>query len=74
MGLPVPEGRMNKGNFETLQAKQCKRLVDWGERWMSSAAKEILIKSITQSIPTYVMSVFKLPFSVCDDLNRLIDH
>lgn len=39
---------------------------------MSSGNKEILIKSIAQAIPAYVMSVFKLPASVCDELTRLM--
>ena len=39
---------------------------------MSSGNKEILIKSVAQVIPAYVMSVFKLPASVCDELTRLM--
>lgn len=39
---------------------------------MSSSNKEILIKYVAQAIPAYVMSVFKLPASVCDELTRLI--
>jgi hypothetical protein len=39
---------------------------------LSQSAREVLIKSIAQAIPTYVMGVFKLPFSVCDDLTKLI--
>lgn len=31
-----------------------------------------MIKSVAQSIPTYIMGVFKLPFSVCDDLTRMV--
>ena len=72
LGLPVPEGRMHKGKFETLQERLRKVLVDWSEQYMSSGNKEILIKSVAQAIPAYVMSVFKLPASVCDDLTRMI--
>jgi hypothetical protein len=45
--------------------------MDWGDM-LSQSAREVLIKSIAQAIPTYVMGVFKLPFSVCDDLTKLI--
>ena len=72
LGLPVPEGRMHKGQFETLQASLSKRLIDWSEQYLSSGNKEILIKAVAQTIPTYVMSVFKLPASVCDDLTRMM--
>ena len=29
-------------------------------------------KSIAQAIPTYVMTVFKLPLTLCDDLMKSI--
>lgn len=46
--------------------------MDWGDRFMASSHKEILINYVAQTIPTYVMSIFKLPFSVCDDLTKMI--
>jgi hypothetical protein len=39
---------------------------------MLMATKKTLIKAIAQAIPTYIMGVFKLPMSVCDDLRNLI--
>lgn len=33
-----------------------------------------MIKSIAKALPTYVMGVFTLPFSVCDDLTRLVGN
>ena len=39
---------------------------------MSMASKKILLKAVLQGIPTYVMSVFKLPAAVCDDLTKLM--
>jgi hypothetical protein len=39
---------------------------------MSSAAKEILIKSVAQALPTYIMGVSKLPLGLCDDLMNTI--
>jgi hypothetical protein len=37
-----------------------------------SGAKEVLIKSVAQTIPTYSMGVFKLPVTLCDDLTRML--
>lgn len=70
----MPEGRLHKGQFETVQERLRKRLVDWSEQYVSSSNKEILIKVVAQAIPTYVMSVFRLPASVCDDLTRMMRH
>jgi hypothetical protein len=70
LGLPTPEGRMNRGKFQNLQAKLCKRILQWGD--LSQGGKEVLIKAVAQALPTYIMGVFKLPFLVCDDLTRLI--
>ena len=39
---------------------------------MSSGKEEILIKSVAHAIPAYIMSVFRLPASVCDDLTKLM--
>jgi hypothetical protein len=67
LGLPTPEGRMHKGRFMNLQSRLCQHLMAWGDM-LSQSAREILIKAIAQAIPAYVMGVFKLPFSVCDEL------
>ncbi|XP_041017914.1 uncharacterized mitochondrial protein AtMg00310-like [Juglans microcarpa x Juglans regia] len=37
----------------------------------SQASKEILIKAVLQSIPTYSMGVFKLPKAIDEELNKL---
>jgi hypothetical protein len=72
LGLPTPDGRMCRGKFESLQAKLAKCLVEWDDTHKSQAAKEVLIKSIAQAIPVYVMSVFKLPLGLCDELTKMI--
>lgn len=72
LGLPTPEGRMHKGKFQNLQVKLMKRICIWGDGYMAQAGREVLIKAVAQSIPTYIMGVFKLPFSVCDDLTRMV--
>ena len=38
---------------------------------LSKAGKEVLIKAVAQSIPTYTMNVFQLPMKLCDELNAM---
>ena len=71
LGLPTPSGRMSKGKFQNLQEQLTKRILQWGEA-ASQGGKEILIKAVAQSLPTYIMGVFRLPRSVCDDLTRMV--
>ncbi|KAK9743297.1 hypothetical protein RND81_03G230200 [Saponaria officinalis] len=39
---------------------------------LSRAGRGVLIKAIAQSIPTYAMSVFKLPANFCSELRSLV--
>lgn len=71
LGFPTPEGRMNKGKFQTLQSRIWKRIVLWGEIFLSTGGKEVLIKAVIQAIPVYVMGLFKLSDSICDELTKL---
>jgi hypothetical protein len=63
LGLPTPLG------FQYLKEQLSKRLKDYTEKNMSIAAKEVLIKVVAQALPTYIMSVSKLPLGLCDDLS-----
>ena len=72
LGLPTPIGRLKGDRFQHLKERLSKRLRDYTEKNMSIAAKEILIKAVAQALPTYSMSVFKLPLGLCDDLTSII--
>lgn len=39
---------------------------------LSQASKEVMIKAVGQTIPMYMMGVFKLPMFVCDDLSQMV--
>ena len=39
---------------------------------LSQARNGILIKAVAQAIPPYTMSVFKLPNTLCDEMNGMI--
>ena len=65
--------RRNKRNsFNSIKEKLAKKLLGWKEKLLSKAGKEILIKAVAQTIPTYMMSCFKLLDTLCDELTSLI--
>jgi hypothetical protein len=39
---------------------------------MSLGAKEILVKSVLQTLPINAMGVFKFSIGLCDDLSHMI--
>jgi hypothetical protein len=43
VGLPTPEGRINKGKFQSLQAKM---LREWGENYLPQGGKEVMLKVV----------------------------
>ena len=39
---------------------------------LSQAGNVIMIKAVVQAIPTYTMSVFKLPNTLCDEMTGMV--
>ena len=48
------------------------KLAGWKEKLLSSAGKEILIKAVAQAVPSYTMSCFKLPDTLCEELTEMV--
>jgi hypothetical protein len=72
LGLPTPEGRMKAEKFQPTKDRFAKRLSYINEKLMSMAGKEVLIKSVAQALPIYIMGIFKLPAGFHDDYMQLI--
>lgn len=46
----------------------------WKGKLLSCVGREILIKAVAQATPTYTMSCFKLPDSLCKELNSMMGN
>ena len=71
LGLPTFVGRSKYHSFSYLKDRLCKKLQGWKGMLLSRAGKEILIKAVAQSIPTYTMGVLQLSVKLCDELDAL---
>ena len=71
LGLPTLIGHAKYQTFSFLKDRVWKKLQGWKGTILSRVGKEVLIKAVAQSIPTYTIGVFLLPSKLCDDLNAL---
>lgn len=72
LGFSTVVRRSKKVIMKGVKEKIWKKLQGWKVMILSKAENEVLIKAIAQSIPTYVMSVFKIPSSFCDEICFLV--
>ena len=70
--LPSLVGRNKKESFTYIKQQVWKRIQGWEGKLLSQAGREILIKAVAQSLPTYTRACFKLPTSLCHDLESMI--
>lgn len=71
-GLPSIIGRSKKLIFVEIKEKVCKNLAGWKGKLLSLRGNEVLIKVVTHAIPTYMISCFQLPKSLCKDLEKMM--
>lgn len=73
LGLPSLVGKSKKQIFIHLKDKLRDRLKIWRQRSISKAGRSTLIRSAAQSIPVYYMSVFLIPESTIDELEKILN-
>ncbi|XP_042974685.1 uncharacterized protein LOC122306318 [Carya illinoinensis] len=73
-GLPTVIGRSKYNTFRGIKEKIWRRICSWKFVLLSTAGKEILIKSVLQAIPAYTMSVFKLPCMLLKEIEAMFSR
>ncbi|XP_019160043.1 PREDICTED: uncharacterized protein LOC109156647 [Ipomoea nil] len=73
LGLPGFVGRRKKEILGFIKEKVRARITHWGNRYLSQAGHEVLLKTVLQSIPNYAMNVFLLPKGISEDIERLMN-
>ncbi|KAF7120235.1 hypothetical protein RHSIM_Rhsim13G0061700 [Rhododendron simsii] len=74
LGLPSFWGKSKMEAYSFIVDKTLGKLQGWKQKQMSQGGKEIMLKSVTQAIPSYAMSCFLLPKGLCDKLNSYVSN
>ncbi|XP_074374476.1 uncharacterized protein LOC141714880 [Apium graveolens] len=70
LGLPNIIGRNKSAIFGYLRDRVNATIHNWNERNISRSAKEILIRTVAQTLPSYAMNVFLLPLNLVQDMEK----
>lgn len=65
-------GRAKVILFNNIKLRVLSKLSSWQSKYFSSGGNEVLIIAVAQAMPAYAMSVFKIPQTLYDDMEKAI--
>jgi len=65
-GLPSMGWRSKEATFSFIKDRIWHKINAWSCKCLSKARREVMIKSVLHSIPSYIMSIFLLPTKLID--------
>lgn len=71
--LPSLIGKSKKNVFNFLKDRVWERIEGCHSKLLSKAGKDVLIRSVAQSIPSYCMSYFLLLKTLCEEIQRMLN-
>lgn len=72
LGLLAFTGRNKQRISDGIREKSWKKLHVWKSELFSIERREVLIKAVVQAIPSYTLSIFRLPAGLCHRLRSMI--
>ncbi|XP_019166531.1 PREDICTED: uncharacterized protein LOC109162266 [Ipomoea nil] len=73
LGLPGYVGRKKREILGFIRDRLRDRVMNWGNRLLSRGGREVLLKTVLQSIPNYAMNVFLLPLGLSGEIERIMN-
>ena len=68
LGLPEQFGRRKRDIFASILDRIRQKSHSWTAKFLSGAGKQIMLKSVLAAMPCHAMSCFKLPLSLCKQI------
>lgn len=72
LGLPEHFGRKKRDIFASILDRIRQKAHRWTYRFLSGAGKQVLLKAVLAAMPSYTMSCFKIPVSLCKQIQSLL--
>lgn len=66
-------GRSKKEVFKLVIDCVWKKVKGWIKGFLSRVGKEVFIKAVAQSIPTYIMSCYRIPEQYCRETESMLE-
>ncbi|KAL0345922.1 UNVERIFIED_CONTAM: hypothetical protein Sradi_4423500 [Sesamum radiatum] len=70
--LPTTMGRSKREVFEEKKERILKRLQGWATKELSQAGRMVLIRTVLEALPTYMMGYFELPISFVKEMEEIM--
>ena len=74
LGLPLSTGQLHGTDWQSVVEKVEQRLEGWKAKVLSKGGRLVLLKSVLTAIPTFYLSVFKIPASIEQRLSGLMQR
>ncbi|WZZ70042.1 hypothetical protein YC2023_081412 [Brassica napus] len=72
LGLPKHFGRRKRDLFTGIVDRIRSKAASWATRRLSSAGKLVMLKSVLTAVPSFSMTCFLLPMSLCDQIQSTL--
>jgi hypothetical protein len=70
LGLPLNTRKPTRAELQPLLLKIANMLSGWKRDFLSYPGRELLVKVVLSSVPTYFLTVFKLPQWAIKNIDR----
>lgn len=72
LGLPEHFGRKKKDLFSSITDRMLQRALTWSTRFLLMAGKATMLQAVLSAIPTFAMTCFELPVSLCKHIQSIL--
>ena len=72
LGFPLVARRLRSRDWQPVVETMERRLGGWRARLLSRGGRLVLLKAVLSAIPTYFMSVFRVPAGVCKRIEAIM--